>query len=428
LAFLSDQSGWLNLWSAPVAPRGHLSGAAVAVAPEAHEHGGPTWGLGQRSFAWSPDGRSLAFCRNEAGFGRLVVVDTETGAQRDLGRGVHGGLSWVGDRLVALRSGARTPTQVVAYRPGAIGTEAGERITLARGPVGGWEAADLPEPEVVHWPADDGAMIHGRLYRPAGGGADPGDPLPPLIVWIHGGPTDQWQVTFMPRIAYFVTRGWAALVPDHRGSTGWGRAYTQAMAGRWGELDVADTAAGVRAAAERGWGDPGRVVAMGGSAGGFTVLNLLAEHPDLCAAGVDLFGVADLFDLAETTHRFEAHYLDSCVGPLPEAAQRYRDRSPVERADAITAPLLILQGEDDKVVPPAQSRAVAARLGALGRTVESHFYPGEGHGWGRPETVVDELGRVEAFLHRHVLTRRLASPGAAQPASGPVDRQGDPDR
>jgi dipeptidyl aminopeptidase/acylaminoacyl peptidase len=142
---------------------------------------------------------------------------------------------------------------------------------------------------------------------------------------------------------------------------------------------------------------------MGGSAGGFTVLNLLASHPDLCAAGVDLFGVADLFDLDETTHRYEAHYLHTIVGPLPEAAARYRDRSPVHRADRITAPLLILQGDADKVVPPAQSQAIHDRLQALGRTVELHLYEGEGHGWGRPATVMDELERTESFLRRYVL-------------------------
>jgi dipeptidyl aminopeptidase/acylaminoacyl peptidase len=133
---------------------------------------------------------------------------------------------------------------------------------------------------------------------------------------------------------------------------------------------------------------------------------VLAGHPDLCAAGVDLYGVTDLFDLDETTHRFEAHYLHTLVGPLPEAAAAYRDRSPVNRVEGITAPLLILQGSADRVVPPAQSQAVADRLQALGRTVELHGYEGEGHGWGRPETVVDELARTASFLRRHVLRWR----------------------
>jgi dipeptidyl aminopeptidase/acylaminoacyl peptidase len=208
-------------------------------------------------------------------------------------------------------------------------------------------------------------------------------------------------VEWRPRFSYWLDRGWAVLVPDHRGSTGHGRAFTQAMAGRWGELDVADVAAGLRAAAEHGWGDPHRLVVMGGSAGGFTVLNLLASHPGLCVAGVDLYGVADLFALAEVDYRYEAHYLHSLVGPLPERAEAYRDRSPINRVDSIVDPLLILQGRDDVVVPPDQTEAIVERLRALGRTVEVHFYDGEGHGWGRAATVIDELARTEDFLARH---------------------------
>jgi dipeptidyl aminopeptidase/acylaminoacyl peptidase len=287
------------------------------------------------------------------------------------------------------------------------GDDLGRRRTLAYGPVAGFEAADLPEPELVDWPVDDPqdgiGVVPGRLYRPTR--HDLGEP-PPLIAWVHGGPTDQWGVEFRPRLAYWLDRGWAILVPDHRGSTGHGRAFTQAMAGRWGEVDTADVAAGLRAAAERGWGDPRRMVVMGGSAGGFTVLNVLASHPDLCAAGVDLFGVTDLLDLDETTHRYEAHYLHSVVGSLPDAADRYRARSPSNRADAVKVPLLILQGRDDEVVPPAQSEAIAERLRQLGRTVELHLYDGEGHGWGRPATVIDELERTESFLRRHVLRWR----------------------
>ncbi|MGI8664279.1 MAG: S9 family peptidase [Acidimicrobiales bacterium] len=398
LAFLCDASGWLNLWVADI--HEGVAKPAQPLLEEPFEHGTASWGLGQRSFAWSPDGCAIAFTRNEGGFGRLLTLDIASGAVTELGKGVHGGLSWVGSCIGAVRSGARTPSEVVVYDEGLA------RRGVARGPVGGFEAAELVEPEPVDWAGDDGFVVHGRLYRPSVEPATGAGSLAPLLVWVHGGPTDQWPVTFLPRIAHFVERGWAVLVADHRGSTGWGRAYTQAMAGRWGELDVADVAAGMRAAAAQGWCDARRMVPIGGSAGGFTVLNLLARHPELCAAGVDLFGVTDLLDLDETTHRFEAHYLHSVVGPLPAAAATYLERSPVTVAERILSPLLILQGEADPVVPPAQSRAIAERLQRLGRTVELHLYEGEGHGWGRPETVVDELTRIESFLTRHVLRWR----------------------
>jgi dipeptidyl aminopeptidase/acylaminoacyl peptidase len=393
LAFLCDANGWLNLWGA------EASGANPRPLVDEHaEHGDPSWGLGQRSFTWSPDGREIVFTRNERGFGTLARVDVASGRVQVIDRGVHGGLSWRGDRLGFVRSGARTPTTVVV-RSGD------HRRMLVRGPVAGVEDIDIQEPEVVQWRGDDGVTVYGRFYRPTAASPTGSDP-PPLLLWIHGGPTGQTTVAWNNRLPFFLDRGWAVLFPDYRGSTGHGRKYTQALAGRWGDLDVADCAAVLRMAADKRWGDPRRMAVMGGSAGGFTVLNLLAHHSDLCAAGVDLFGPSDLFALDETTHRFEAHYERSIVGPLPEAADRYRERSPMNVVDHITAPLLILQGSVDNVVPPDQSRMIADRLRALGRDVEYHVYEGEGHGWSRPDVVIDELERIDAFLTRHVLQRR----------------------
>ena len=391
MAFVSDESGWAN---AMVLDAGT---PAWRVLDDAHEHAGPTRGHGQRSLAWSPDGTRLAVARNEDGFGRLVVVDLATGIERALGRGVHGSLSWAGDRLAALRSGARTPTEIVVYD-----TVTGGRSRVAVGPVAGFDAADLPEPELVTVPASDGTTLHARWYPPLPDAA-PMEGTAPMICWIHGGPTDQWTVTFRPRISYFQARGWSVLVPDHRGSTGHGRAYAQALRGAWGLVDHADCVDVVAAVVSSGRADPARVVAMGGSAGGFTVLNLLAHHGDRFAAGVALYPVTDLFHLDARTHRYEAHYCYSLVGPLPAAADCYRHRSPITVADQISTPLLLLHGTDDEVVPVGQTEALVERLRRAGRTVDYHRYEGEGHGWGRPETVVDELERVHDFCHRHVV-------------------------
>jgi dipeptidyl aminopeptidase/acylaminoacyl peptidase len=384
LGYLSDETGWLNLTILDLATN------EVVRFDEHVEHGGPTWGPGQRSWAWSPQGDEVVVCRNERGFGSLVRWRPGGGDPEPGARAVHGAVDWRGDRIVAVRTGARTPTQVVTY-------EGTERRTLAIGPVALGDDAHLPEPELVEW----GDGVPGRLYR--GTGVAPA----PLIVWVHGGPTDQWPVEWRPRFTYWLDRGWNILVPDHRGSTGHGRAFTQALRHQWGVADVEDVIAGIEAAHRNGWGDRDRTVVMGGSAGGFTVLNLLATAPGLCAAGVDLFGVADLIGLAQVDYRYEAHYTHSLVGPLPEAHDTYEARSPVHRAEAITDPLLVLQGDQDEVVPLEQSRQMVERLTELGRTVELHVYEGEGHGWGRSATVVDELHRTEAFLERHVL-RRIA--------------------
>lgn len=393
LAYLCDETGWLNLWIADADGKN-----ARPLVEEAFEHGMPTWGPGQRTWVWSPDGGRIAFCRNEAGFGRLCVVEAGSGAVSEVAKAWHVSLSWAGERLVALRSGARTTPQVTVYNPTDQDFSASRRVVATAGVAFPKEA--LVEPETVSWLAEDGTEIHGRLYRRS----SEAGPLP-MLVWIHGGPTDQQQVMFNARVAYFVERGWAVLVPDHRGSSGWGRAFAQAMAGRWGDLDSSDTAAGIRAAVERGWADPGRVVPIGASAGGFTVLCLLAWHGDLCAAGVDLYGVADLFEQDDTGWRFEAHYMESLVGPLPEAASRYAARSPVNLAGAIKRPLLVLHGSADKVVPLSQSERVVRAVRAAGGVADLHVYEDEGHGWSRPETTEDELARIEEFLRRWVLLR-----------------------
>jgi dipeptidyl aminopeptidase/acylaminoacyl peptidase len=393
LAFVSDATGWMNLHVA--APDGT---AAEPVLDEHHEHAEPSWGPGQRSFAWSPDGEELAWCRNESGLAALVVGAPGRRSARVVSKAWHQGIDWVGDGIVAVRSGAVTPSHIVVTAANGSG-----RRRVAAGASAGFERAALQEPRPVSWRAN-GALVHGLLYCPLVPALGAGT-LPPLFVAIHSGPTGQATAMWSPRIQYFVERGWAVLAPDYRGSTGYGRNYMRALDGRWGERDVADVVAGIRNAGREGWCDPRRVAVFGGSAGGLTVLLLCARHGDIIRAGVSLFGVTDLFDLAATTHRFESRYLDRLVGELPKDADRYRDRSPVTHASGISVPLLVVQGREDKVVPPAQAEAIANAMRAAGQLVELHFYDGEGHGWRRIETIEDELTRTEAFLRKWVVER-----------------------
>jgi dipeptidyl aminopeptidase/acylaminoacyl peptidase len=378
---LRDDDGWLNVWL----------GDRPLVA-EAFEHGGPSWGVGQRSFAVSPDETRVAFARNEAGFGRLCVADIATGEVQEVARGVHGQLTWQAGRLCALRSGGRTPTQVVVYDDTTW-----ERTVLAVGPLSGWEHLPLAEPEAIEVCAADGATLHARIYL-----ADA--PTDRLLCWLHGGPTDQWQVTFMPRIAYWRAQGWNVLVPDHRGSTGHGRAYQQALRGRWGDLDVADTIDVITHAHAHEWGSPGHTAIVGSSAGGFTALGAAASRPELMAAAIVAYPVTDLTDLAERSHRFERHYTDTLVGPLPDAAALYTARSPLHFTERLAkVPLLVMHGDSDPVVPVEQSRAFVERCRAAGATVDYVEYEGEGHGFRRPENQLDEYGRMRDFLAVHVL-------------------------
>lgn len=388
LGFIGDtHDGWRNVC---------VDGRPIVAAGsgERFEHGTPSWGPGQRSWCWSPDGSQVAFSRNEGGFARLCVADTSTGVVSELGKAWHIGLSWSAtssgrQRLAAIRSGGVTPPQLVVYDgPGPHAPT--DRRTVANGPVGGWEQLGLPEPDVVDWTADDGTTIHGRIYTPEGAHGG-------VLVSIHGGPTDQTTVTFSPKFAFWLGVGWTIFTPDHRGSTGWGRAYQQAMNERWGELDVSDTADGVRHFVQNGRFDASRLVITGGSAGGFSALHLLLRHPELFQCGVVQYPVTDLADLDATTHRFERFYNRALVGP-PE---RYGVRSPLTHAGSLRRPLLLLHGDADPVVSVGQSRDFAAAAIAGGATVEIAVFAGEGHGWKRPETTIAELEMTVAFLARH---------------------------
>jgi dipeptidyl aminopeptidase/acylaminoacyl peptidase len=361
-----------------------VDGQAVLVEPfEAAE---PAWSPGQRSYAWSPNGDELAWCRNEAGFGRLVIGAPGRKSARELSRGWHRGIAWNDSGILCARSGAVTPGQIVV-----LAANGSARRSIARGPVGGFEQTRLVEPRAVAWKSGN-ATVHGLFWRAVGGRG--------LVVNVHGGPTGQALADWNGRVQWLVQQGLSVLQPNYRGSTGYGTAYRNSLDGRWGERDVADVAAGIRHAVKEGWSAPDRIALMGGSAGGFTALLVAAEHPDLVAAVISLYPVTDLLDLAATTHRFESGDHLRLVGPLPQARERYVVRSPITRAGDIRAPLLVLHGSDDKVVSVQQSAALAEHMQAHGVPVERHVYEGEGHGWRRAATVTDELTRINAFLRQ----------------------------
>ena len=176
-----------------------------------------------------------------------------------------------------------------------------------------------------------------------------------------------------------------------------------ALRAQWGLLDVTDAISGAQHLFSSGLADPERLVIMGGSAGGYTVLRALTTRPGFFRAGICLYGVANLFTLAADTHKFESRYLDSMIGPLPAAAAVYRNRSPVYAADQLRDPIAIFQGTDDQVVPPAQAEEIVASLRRRNIPHVYHLYEGEGHGWRKPETVRAFYQACEAFLRQHVL-------------------------
>jgi dipeptidyl aminopeptidase/acylaminoacyl peptidase len=216
-------------------------------------------------------------------------------------------------------------------------------------------------------------------------------------VLAHGGPTSNTLTTLELSRQFMTSRGIAVVDVDYGGSTGYGREYRRRLDGQWGIVDVDDCIAAARFLAERGDVDPDRLAIEGGSAGGYTTLAALAFRDEF-AAGISLFGVADIERLALDTHKFESRYMDRLVGPYPEATALYRERSPVHSAGDISSPVLILQGLDDRVVPPSQAETIVAALAANGIPHAYLAFEGEGHGFRGAHAIRRTLEARLSFL------------------------------
>ena len=235
--------------------------------------------------------------------------------------------------------------------------------------------------QAVSWTSSDGETVHGFYYAPKNPEfTAPEGSLPPLLVNVHGGPTSSARPGLSIAVQYWTSRGFAFLDVNYRGSTGYGRKYRQRLNGHWGVLDVQDCAEGAQYLVSQGLADPERIAIRGRSSGGYTVLSALADS-DVFTAGTSLFGIGDLKLLEATTHKFESHYDKFLIGSDDLSDPVWAERSPINKVDQIHAPLLLLQGTEDKVVPPSQAESMFEALRDSGRAVALRLYPGEGHGF-----------------------------------------------
>ena len=258
---------------------------------------------------------------------------------------------------------------------------------------------DVALPKLVSFPGAAKAKVHGFYYAPTNSAVrPPRGTKPPALVLAHGGPTSMASRSLSARVQFYTSRGFAVLDVDYAGSTGYGRAYRERLDGQWGLADVADCAAGANWLGQSGLADPKRIAIAGGSAGGYTVLMALATTKAF-AAGASHYGISDLSLLLEHTHKFESGYLHRLMGTSPKTWKKvFRERSPLSLIDGITAPVILFQGLEDRVVPPEQSRLIAEKLRARGTCVALHEFAGEAHGFRRAETIVAVLEAELAFL------------------------------
>ena len=242
-------------------------------------------------------------------------------------------------------------------------------------------------PRQIEFPTEDGVTAFAHFYPPRNrDAAGTGGERPPLIVMSHGGPTAEATPGFSLETQFWTSRGFAVVDVNYGGSTGFGRRYRQRLNGNWGVVDTADCINAARWLADQGEVDGDRLLITGGSAGGYTTLCALTMH-DGFAAGTSYFGLADLESFVTGgTHKFESRYLFSLVGPYPEEAERYRSRSPINFTDGISCPMLLLQGAEDRVVPPAQAEIMVEALKRKCLPYAYVLFEGEQHGFRKAES------------------------------------------
>lgn len=407
LYYLSDESGFYNLYCAM--KEGSKFSKATRVWELEKELGGaaPGWSFGQQGFTFLPDGRLAAVYQKD---GKSVLVLAKVNGSDPVEEMQEYGMN----EGLPMMFGGVTPsktTSEIYFAGGSPSTPTsiykwdyelkGPAELLVCSSSQSYDEGLISVPRQVEFPTTDGRTAFGYYYAPKNCNykCTTDENGPPLLVKAHGGPTACTGTSCNPNIQYWTSRGFAILDVDYGGSTGYGREYRRRLRGAWGIVDIDDVCNGAQYLVREGLADGKRLCIDGGSAGGFTTLGALA-FKDVFSAGCSLYGVADLTALAGDTHKFESRYLDGLVGRYPEDEAIYKERSPIESVDSLSCPILILQGDEDKIVPPNQAEMMHEALLKKGIPTCLKIYKGEQHGFRKAENIEDALDSELAFYGR----------------------------
>ncbi len=389
LYFVSDRNDWWNIYRA----RGE---GDEPVYRRNAEFGAPQWVFGMRFYDFAgPDEIVCVF--SERGTSRLGRIDLTTGAL-DVIELLYTGLSnvQVHGRKVALYASSSTHAERVLVID--LDTHAQEVVKVAN--PAHIEPGYFSVPKPIEFPTEHGMTAHALYYPPHNEEFEPpAGEKPPLVVHCHGGPTGSAGPTYPFEYLYWTSRGFALVDVNYGGSSGYGRAYRQRLNGEWGVVDVDDCINAARYLIEHGFADPDRVSITGGSAGGYTVLLSLTKRR-FYGAGASHYGIGDLELFIRETHKFESRYCDTLIGPYPERADLYRERSAVDYADQLSSPVILFQGLEDRIVPPSQAEEFVTVCERKKLPYAYVAFEGEQHGFRKRENIQRSIEGEYYFLAR----------------------------
>lgn len=394
LYFVSDRTDWWNLYA-------ERDGQIRPILPMDAEFGMPQWVFGITTYGFRPDGTIVArFTQN--GKWTLVKITPHSGESATIPL-PYSNISSVDVASCYVFAIAGSPTEVESLVAIELADDHAPHVEIIRrastikpDP----QYTSIPEP--IEFPTSGGQTAHAFYYPPANrNSVGPTGELPPLLVLIHGGPTAAAAAQYRLSTQYWTSRGFGVCDVNYGGSTGYGRTYRNRLRDNWGVVDVADAIHAARCLAEQGKVDRQKLIIRGGSAGGYTTLACLT-FSDVFRCGASSYGISDLALMAKDTHKFEARYLDRLVGLYPQDKTRYRERSPIFHLEKFERPVILLQGLEDKIVPPNQAELILDSLKKRGVPVAYVPFAGEQHGFRKAENII-RAHEAELFFYSSIL-------------------------
>ncbi len=394
LHFISDVSGWWNLYRYDV---DHVEPILLMDA----DFGGPQWQFGFTTYTFQSNG-DIVCTYMQDGIGHIGIISqsdrTLTEIQCEYTSFLSPSIRTDSDNQIWFLGGSfRDTPHLATLNP--ITSTISNKASVKRF---NYKHHGISIPYHFKFPSGADGDAYAFFYPPMNPDFEGvRDNLPPLVVMAHGGPTSSAATHFQLEYQFWTSRGFAIVDVNYAGSSGYGRAYRDKLKRGWGEMDVADCAAAANYLIQEGLVERDRIVIRGSSAGGTLALNALIHHHEF-AAGAVYYGVIDISTMHQIFHKFEAGYLEWLIGPLQEADDRYAERSPIHHIDQLSKPVIVFQGLEDTIVPPAQSETLTVALRNAGVPHAYLAFSGEGHGF-RQSSTIERALEAELYFYSQVL-------------------------